>query len=185
MLSVLVFSLLSLTAFIPRAYALVHGRSVHRAHELLRRGSAAQINTFLFEHNAVRRLHNATDLTWSTTYADKAAAWADKCQFQRTGGVLSNTPYGELHTAGTGIFPISTAILQFTKDALDYNPVNPITNHWTQVVWKSTTQLGCAQAQCEDLLGKHTGVATYYVCFYDPAGNVIGKEAENVQKFLL
>jgi pathogenesis-related protein 1 len=115
MLSIIVLSLLSLTTLLPAACALPNHASP--AHALSRRGSAAQINAFLFAHNTIRKVHNASDLTWSTELAAKAEKWADNCKFERTEGTLSEIPYGELHVAATGIFPISTAIKQFAQDA--------------------------------------------------------------------
>jgi len=174
-------SLILLSVFAFTVLSNAHARPSGPPHSLLRRGSPAQINSFLFSHNAIRTAHNATGLTWSTEYAAMAEAWADKCQFKRTDGFLSDTPYGELHAAATGFFPISTAINQFAKDAEEYDPAHPVYNHWTQIVWKSTTKVGCARSTCNDLLGLRTGMATYYVCFYDPAGNVIGQAPKNVQ----
>ena len=40
------------------------------------------------------------------------------------------------------------------------------TGHFTQVVWKSTTQLGCG-------LAVNRGNKIYGVCNYSPAGNVV------------
>jgi pathogenesis-related protein 1 len=180
MLFVVLLSFLSLS-LLPAAEAFTpHHTST--AHALSRRGSPPQINSFLFAHNSIRKVHGAPDLKWSTDLAAKAEKWADNCKFERTEGVLSETPYGELHTAATGIFPISTAIAQFAADAVDYNPDKPTYNHWTQIVWKSTTEVGCARSQCNNLFGRSTGLATYYVCLYNPAGNVIGQAPENVQK---
>ncbi|KAG6903403.1 hypothetical protein C0995_005426 [Termitomyces sp. Mi166 len=86
------------------------------AHSTERRGSPAQINTFLVAHNIIRKAHNATALTWSPAYAAKAEFWADACNFKLTEGKLDRKPYGELHTAATGIFDITTAIAQFIED---------------------------------------------------------------------
>ena len=42
--------------------------------------------------------------------------------------------------------------------------------HYTQLVWRSTTQLGCAIAVCNDT---HEQV---WVCHYQPAGNIFGEK---------
>lgn len=34
-------------------------------------------------------------------------------------------------------------------EAKDYDPQNPVYSHFTQVVWKATTQLGCAKVACK------------------------------------
>jgi len=175
------FSILAIISFV----TLLPNILVHAApsflHSVATRGSPTQINAFLSAHNVVRAAHNATALTWSKDYAEKAEAWADNCQLKRTDGSLSDTPYGEHHVAATGIFPISTAIGLFSQDVAQYNPEAPTYNHFTQVVWKSTTQVGCARARCDDIFDRALGKATYYVCFYDPVGNVVGEAQENVQ----
>ncbi len=45
-----------------------------------------------------------------------------------------------------------------------------VCGHYTQVVWKASTKVGCAYAVCED---SHDQV---WVCQYQPAGNVIGRK---------
>lgn len=45
------------------------------------------------------------------------------------------------------------------------------TGHFTQVVWKSTTRLGCASNTCA-VPGKPGMTGTLWVCEYAPAGNV-------------
>lgn len=49
------------------------------------------------------------------------------------------------------------------------------TDAFSQIVWNSTTHLGCGQATAS---GPNPG--TYTVCYYDPAGNVPGLESDNV-----
>ena len=51
----------------------------------------------------------------------------------------------------------------------------PVNGHFTQIVWKSTTQIGCGRATC-NINGQ---MGTHWVCRYAPAGNS-GALAENV-----
>ncbi|KAJ6466678.1 CAP domain-containing protein [Mycena vitilis] len=142
---------------------------------------SAEVKSYLAAHNTVRALHDAPPLVWNDTLADAASSWADTCQVKHSDGTLLDSPYGENIVAATGHFPISTALALFVSDESDYDPSNPTYNHFTQVVWKSTTQLGCAVAHCSDVFDKSLGQASYYVCLYDPAGNVMGDAPANVQ----
>ncbi|KAF7355608.1 SCP domain-containing protein [Mycena sanguinolenta] len=137
---------------------------------------------YLDSHNEVRVFHGAAHLVWNDTLADAASGWAQTCQISHSDGTLLNgTPYGENIVAGTGHFPIATAMNQFTLDESDYTSGSEVLNHFTQVVWQSTTQLGCAVASCDGIFDPSLGSASYYVCLYYPAGNVIGQAAVNVQ----
>ena len=75
--------------------------------------------------------------------------------------------------AGTGAFDAKAAVALFMSDAAAYDPANPTLSHFTQVVWKNTTELGCAAALCDSIFDQP---ATYHVCVYAPTGNVIGEE---------
>ena len=61
----------------------------------------------------------------------------------------------------------------------NYNYNNPVfsgsTGHFTQVVWKSSTKLGCG-------IGVASNNNIYGVCNYSPPGNVQGQFALNVLK---
>jgi hypothetical protein len=41
----------------------------------------------------------------------------------------------------------------------DYDPKNPTYSHFKQVVWKSTTQVGCAVATCSGIFDASAGVS--------------------------
>jgi hypothetical protein len=56
---------------------------------------------------------------------------------------------------------------------------SPETRNFTQLVWASTTQMGCRRRQCDALSYGLWGF--YVVCYYSPKGNVEGAFAENVQ----
>ncbi|KAJ8503168.1 hypothetical protein ONZ45_g11091 [Pleurotus djamor] len=135
---------------------------------------APRQSIWLASHNAIRAEHGAAPLEWSPFLAAQAQRWANQCEFRSTNGVLSSIRYGENIVAGTGNFPIYAAVGQFIQDASSYNPEEPSYSHFTQVVWKSTTELGCASAQCDGIFDPQLGKATLHVCLYNPVGNVIG-----------
>lgn len=53
--------------------------------------------------------------------------------------------------------------------------VTPETQEFSQMTWNSTAHFGCGQAVSEGTKG-----GTYTVCYYDPPGNVVGQEKQNV-----
>jgi hypothetical protein len=64
----------------------------------------------------------------------------------------------------------------------DLNTLNAW-GHFTQIVWKSTTAVGCYTADCSSSGLQNVGgnVQPYFtVCNYAPPGNFIGQFAPNV-----
>lgn len=124
-------------------------------------------------HNTDRAAHQAPPLSWDQTVYNYAQAYADKydCSGQL---VHSGGQYGENLAVG---FSDGTAALQAwysEGNNYDYSNTNQYT-HFTQVIWKSTTKLGCAIKDCTAQNWGH-----YVICSYDPAGNMVGEEAANV-----
>ncbi|PRQ70202.1 CAP domain-containing protein [Rhodotorula toruloides] len=138
----------------------------------------------LDEHNRFRALHGAAPLTWSQTQADAAASWASHCVFQHSQGAVGK--YGENLAAnagqGTGVAAALAGIQLWEDEAPDYDPANPTYSHFTQMVWKSATKLGCALQVCApgSIFDAQYGNSEFLVCEYD-TGNVIGQFAQNVQ----
>ncbi|KAJ6568162.1 CAP domain-containing protein, partial [Mycena sp. CBHHK59/15] len=91
-------------------------------------------------HNMERSEHGALDLVWNDTLANVAQSWADKCTNQHSGGTLG--PFGENLAAGTGQFNTSDVLGLWNKEEPQYNAADPQASHWTQVVWKGTSDLG-------------------------------------------
>ncbi|KAK6453978.1 uncharacterized protein RJT20DRAFT_111960 [Scheffersomyces xylosifermentans] len=131
-------------------------------------------NEIVNAHNQRRGLHGVGPLQWSNTLAKYAADYAartfscDNVKLVHSGG-----PYGENLAAGYvgGTDPVTT----WYKEIKDYNFNNPgfssATSHFTQVVWKSTTKLGCARVKCSNAWRQYT------ICEYsDQRGNISGTD---------
>ncbi|KAH6893326.1 CAP domain-containing protein [Thelonectria olida] len=123
--------------------------------------------------NFYREEHNATALKWNTTLEDFAADYLDSndCEFEHSDG-----PYGENLAIG---YPNATASVEAWGDERDdYNfkkgEFSEETGHFTQLVWKDTTTVGCGRRLCGDR-------GWYLVCEYWPRGNVIGEFKTEVQ----
>lgn len=137
--------------------------------------SAAQ--QWVDAHNRARAKHCAAPLTWSPRLAAIAQKWADTlrarhCSFEHSGGTT-----GENLAAGTiGALDPTSTVDYWYSEIKDYKFPNggfsETTGHFTQVVWKGTTSVGCGHSQCNG--------NDIWVCEYDPAGNWEGQYRENV-----
>jgi uncharacterized protein YkwD len=129
----------------------------------------AQQQETLSVHNQLRKKHAAPPLQWSNQLAHYAANYASRCEFKHSHG-----QYGENLAAG---YPTATAaIKKWYSEIKDYSyqhaRFSSNTGHFTQVVWKASTQLGCAIVTCN---GKNGTPGNYLVCEYNPPGNVINE----------
>jgi hypothetical protein len=139
----------------------------------------------LTSQNANRRLHCALPFTWSNTLVAAAQTWANKCthdpnnpaNFAHDPNARANGQ-GENLAWGTGNFTAQSAVNLWYGEGSQYNYSAPgfssATGHFTQMVWKGSTQLGCAMANCSG--------ETLWVCRYSPAGNITnpGQFQQNV-----
>lgn len=134
----------------------------------------AEIQQWLQAHNHYRNLHGVPSVTWSATVALSAQAWANTCPSNH-----SSSGYGENIVFATYIMTIPNVVkLWYDEEPLyDYNNpgFSPATGHFTQVVWKSTKEIGCGYRG-----GCGGSWPNVWVCQYDPAGNYTGSFADNV-----
>ncbi|KAL5086769.1 hypothetical protein Trisim1_008680 [Trichoderma cf. simile WF8] len=150
------------------------------------------------EHNIHRANHSAPDLAWDTTLAGYAQTIAEGCVFahdmtQGGGGYGQNlASWGstgdiddlQLESARRGITDqwYNDETENWTFFGLDNPPSGSNLDAWghfTQLVWKSSTKVGCYTAKCP--AGTVLSMPSWYtVCNYGPPGNFGGEYAENV-----
>ncbi|KAG6890285.1 hypothetical protein C0992_002434 [Termitomyces sp. T32_za158] len=120
----------------------------------------ADDDNYLSLHNAARAQYSAASLTWNATLASEAQVWADRCVFEHSEGALG--PYGGmlLYTMSRDYLsiyniPENLAIAFSTSnftDVMDNWMDEAFGSEFTQVVWKSTDQVGCASQTCDDMI---------------------------------
>ncbi len=116
-------------------------------------------------------------LTWSPALAAGARSWAEQCQW----GHSDIEGVGENLFATTGRYKPARIVNAWAAEAVDYdyhsNTCVPgkACGHYTQLVWRDTTEIGCAVVYCKGLLDGFS-IAQYWVCQYHPPGNYIGKK---------
>lgn len=120
-------------------------------------------------HNQKRALHGVCPLAWSDTLYQFAKQLADAklcSDFSLTH--TPNNAYGENLSMGWGNDFLKGPNVWYEEgDNLDWsNPSAIPYSHFSQMIWKSSTKLGCAWKDCNA-----QGNGYYLVCEYDPKGN--------------
>jgi hypothetical protein len=139
--------------------------------------SSAKIQAWLQTHNTYRHLHDVSPVTWSDTVAASAQAYADTCPSGHSG-----SGYGENIAWASYMMDESSVVKMWYDEESLYDYNNPgfssDTGHFTQVVWKETTEIGCGFATGCGKDGR--SLANVWVCQYNPPGNYQNRFAENV-----
>ncbi|GJP32093.1 hypothetical protein CLOM_g16629 [Closterium sp. NIES-68] len=143
-------------------------------------GGTVDAAAILEEHNSARREAGVPDLAWDDGVAAAAQEWANQlasnyCPLEHGGAEgLGQNLYWSM-PAGFTSEEDRGAVRSWVEEKADWTP-SPVPEgcaegkmcgHYTQVVWRDTTHVGCAAAQCPDGSGM-------WVCDYSPQGNIIG-----------
>ena len=143
--------------------------------------SQDDIDAILDAHNAYRKIHGSPKLKWSSDLAKDAAAWGKRCRWEHD---YSDNNQGEnlfasMRYPNNEIYPL--AAKSWYDEVALYDFDNPgkanfkDIGHFTQMVWKSSVELGCARVTCTDNeFGPFNadGEWQYVVCRYSPPGNM-------------
>jgi uncharacterized protein YkwD len=151
--------------------------------------STALAKEMVAAHNQVRASAKPTPkpslppMTWSPEAARVAQAWANACRFEHN---AKRGKYGENLAAAAppGSRTNAQVVHDWGAEAADYtyssNTCAPgkVCGHYTQVVWRDTTQVGCATAICtkNSPFGARAPKWQLWVCNYTPPGNYVGRK---------
>jgi hypothetical protein len=138
------------------------------------------VTSILQEHNSIRSDLQLPSMVWSEDLAKDALAWArhlaaiDQGQHDPSsrGKEGENIWWG---TTGAFSYGQMVGFWGGEKKMFKYGVFpdcktnrSAVVGHYTQIVWKNTTSVGCALAS--------NGKTDYLVCRYSPPGNVEGEK---------
>jgi pathogenesis-related protein 1 len=120
-------------------------------------------------------------LEWSAEATKTAEAWAANCSFAHN---PNRGAFGENLAAATpGSWKTADVVKDWNSEAAHYNPSKntcapgKVCGHYTQLVWRNTTHVGCAMRTCtkNSPFGKDFPKWEFWVCDYAPPGNFLGQ----------
>jgi pathogenesis-related protein 1 len=148
----------------------------------------AQQAEMLAAHNTWRREAGVPDVSWSPALAASAQQWADSLKARQACSLTHSGMRGLgenlLHATAMRYSDGTTRVQAMTParvtaswagEKADYDYAGntcasgKMCGHYTQVVWRTTREIGCARAVC----GNHSQV---WVCHYAPPGNWRGQK---------
>jgi pathogenesis-related protein 1 len=151
----------------------------------------ANESAWLVPMNQTRTNVNEAPLVWDPVAAQVALTYANQCnymhnlnagaQYMALGG---KSRLGEDIAAGAPTESIAAAVNSWVGEVADYNhatntcAAGKVCGHYTQIVWSTTTGVGCAQVSCttNSPFGAFaSGKWQFEVCDFSPAGNIVGR----------
>lgn len=141
---------------------------------------------FLNAHNQVRASATPTPspalptMIYSATLETAANTWAEKCNFTYDPALGA---MGQNVFASNAATTAANVITRWAAQASDYTystntcASGKVCGNYTQLVWRTTTEVGCAMKTCStgSPFGTANGGTWYFaVCNYNPGGNFIG-----------
>lgn len=125
-------------------------------------------------HNQVRAQNGQKPFVWSKDLEQISQQWADKlassCKLYHHQGQI---PFGENLFFSSGASSATAAVNAWASEKQFYNyqqntcQAGKVCGHYTQIVWKGTTDVGCGYKSCSN-------GSQIWVCSYFPAGNIVG-----------
>ena len=154
--------------------------------------SYASMRGMLEAHNQARYQHGLSALSWSEPLTAYSQDWANHLASNNACTMKHRSDAGkDFEEYGENLFwaspqrwtdgfvePQKVTATEVAKawadEWVDYNYANNSCRrgkqcgHYTQMVWRDTTHVGCAMTLCPDF-------GQIWVCSYNPTGNWVGK----------
>lgn len=142
---------------------------------IAQKADESEIALLLERHNFWRSEVGVTDIKYSNELAEVANSWAIEIKKQGCVFKRSENAYGENMFKGTvGETTIGDAVDSWGAEKQYYDikknkcESDEICGHYTQIVWKNTTDIGCAKTICDG--------SVIWICNYNPPGNYVGQK---------
>jgi pathogenesis-related protein 1 len=151
----------------------------------------AERDAMVYAHNVVRGAATPypvpplAAVSWNVVLEGTAQAWANLCMYGHTGtpGIGENIyafasipdPVPRPHPyAPLVAWESERAYYAYATNTCSPPPIPGTCGHYTQVVWRSSTSIGCGLQYCEinSPFGPTFPHWWFWVCQYSPAGNV-------------
>jgi pathogenesis-related protein 1 len=154
-------------------------------------GPSAAEQAWLTPMNAARAMVGDAPLHWDPIAAQVALTYASECNYAHnpdagaeyvalggTGGL------GENIAAGAPSQTVASAVSSWLAEQANYDHASnqcaagKVCGHYTQIVWSTTTGVGCAATACTTNSPFGTfanGLWDFEVCDFSPPGNVNGR----------
>lgn len=147
----------------------------------------SQQDEMVAAHNKYRKAVNISNIKWSDSLAETAQAYAEKqkgngCKMKHSGakGLGENIYWASAISYSNGTTKPQNITSSKVTDARGSEKANynykknacasgKVCGHYTQIVWKNTTEVGCGMVVCKDN-------SQFWVCNYTPPGNYVGEK---------
>ncbi|NXA37614.1 CRIS2 protein, partial [Eudromia elegans] len=147
--------------------------------DTLSTSKADQQKLIVDKHNELRRgvnppASNMLKMEWNPETAKNAQVWANRCTFQHSPSAMrkTNVSCGENLFMSSIPFSWPDVIQAWYDEERDFKygigktRPSAMVGHYTQLIWYSSYQVGCAVAYCPNSRYNY-----FYVCHYCPPGN--------------
>ncbi|KAF9102406.1 hypothetical protein BGX27_010995 [Mortierella sp. AM989] len=141
----------------------------------------------LASHNSARAEYSAEPLTWDRRLYRSSLRYARQCIFRDSGIKKYGENTGSVFKLNDTVSDAVTGWMRM-MDLYEWErPEMPQgAQPFTQIVWKSTKSVGCAEVICpaEASNGLYDRPMKRIVCHYSPPGNIIGQYSANVGRHI-